>query len=334
MSMMEAVGVDDPNVRVEETTRDLRLVRKYAIGLRECLNRCVESVHLLKEEITGNSRAALAKETSPSLPKQNSAPNRLKGLRNDLLIEISLLFSGSFLNDEDKNIPKRSSTSRAVLFNAGIDTTDPFGWIPSETASTKSTQSHGHIGNLAVQYVNARDAQVEWLLSSLDGLLNEYYQRIEAIEGFVFMECVAIQLEKHFSSKRAKALAAFEKKTDLTTAMNLARRKRMPQLLDELQGKLDKMSPDVSHTTVKETKEAHLESKNLKTSLHDLAMRRLMRARETSTERVITILSLWAKEEEINATEEIKFLGGAMATLEQAVCDDNAERSPKLKHKH
>jgi hypothetical protein len=100
----------------------------------------------------------------------------------------------------------------------------------------------------------------------------------------------------------------------------------MPQLLDELQAKLQKMGPEVSHTTVKETKEAHLESKNLKTSLHELAMRRLMRARETSTERAITIMALWAKEEEINATEEIKALGEAMSALERSVCQEDVER--------
>jgi hypothetical protein len=50
-------------------------------------------------------------------------------------------------------------------------------------------------------------------------------------------------------------------------------------------------------------------------------MRRLMRAQETSTERVVTILDLWAKEEEINATEEIKALGEAMALLEKSVCN-------------
>lgn len=335
MAMMEAVGVDDPNVRVEETTRDLRLVRKYAIGLRECLNRCIEAVHNLGEAITGNRRETTgspnrSSQSSPTLPVSNSASNRLKVLRNDFLIEMTLLFSGTLVDVEGKETPKRSSASKAVLLSAGIDTSDPFCWIPVANApsprGSRSTLAEGRVGNLAVMYVNARDAQVEWLLSSLDGLFNEYFQRIEAIEGFVYMECVGIQLEKHFNAKRAKALSSFEKKTDLTTAMNLARRKRMPQLISELQTKMQNMGPDVSHTTVKESKEAHLESKNLKTSLHELAMRRLMRARETSTERAITIMSLWAKEEEINATEEIKALGEAMSALERSVCQEDIDR--------
>ena len=38
-------------------------------------------------------------------------------------------------------------------------------------------------------------------------LLNEYEQRLEGIESFVYMHCVGIQLEKHCSKRRAKALS-------------------------------------------------------------------------------------------------------------------------------
>lgn len=88
---------------------------------------------------------------------------------------------------------------------------------------------------------------------------------------------------------------AFEKKTDITTAINIATRKRIPGLVVELQAKMAKLGSNVTHTSVKETKEAHLESKSIKAALHDLALRRLLRARETSTERVINLLSVLAK---------------------------------------
>lgn len=88
---------------------------------------------------------------------------------------------------------------------------------------------------------------------------------------------------------------AFEKKTDISTAINIATRKRIPKLVDELKAKLDRLGSDVTHTSVKEAKEAHLESKNVKTELHELALRRLLRARETSTERVIDLLKVWSK---------------------------------------
>jgi hypothetical protein len=118
------------------------------------------------------------------------------------------------------------------------------------------------------------------------------------VESFVYMECVGIQLEKHFSQSRATALSAFEKKTDITSAINIATRKRMPVLVKELQAKLESVGAEVSHTTVKEAKEAHLESKKLKQELHDLAMRQLTRSRETSTERVIALMTVWSNGEQ------------------------------------
>ena len=82
----------------------------------------------------------------------------------------------------------------------------------------------------------------------------------------------------------------------------------MPVLVKELQAKLEAVGADVSHTTVKEAKEAHLESKALKQELHTLAMRRLTRARETSTERAIALMTVWSKEEEGSASSEQEIL--------------------------
>ena len=69
----------------------------------------------------------------------------------------------------------------------------------------------------------------------------------------------------------------------------------------------------------------HLESKNLKAELHSLAVRRLTRSRETSTERVVAMISLWAKEEEAAATSELKAVGDAMAALERAMEKESVE---------
>ena len=79
----------------------------------------------------------------------------------------------------------------------------------------------------------------------------------------------------------------------------------MPLLVNELQAKLEDVGADVSHTTVKEAKETHLESKTLKGELHDLAVRRLTRARETSTERVIALMALWSKGEHTICVAEL-----------------------------
>ncbi len=66
--------------------------------------------------------------------------------------------------------------------------------------------------------------------------------------------------------------------------------------MQELKVKLDSL-PQVSHTTVIKRKEEHLASKTLKSDLHRLANRRFGRAQEVSTERVIAVMSLWAKRE-------------------------------------
>ena len=71
-------------------------------------------------------------------------------------------------------------------------------------------------------------------------------------------------------------------------------KKKIPKLVDELRMKLDGL-PQVSHTTVIKAKENHLASKALKADLHKLANRRLGRAQDVATERVIGIVSLWAK---------------------------------------
>jgi DNA anti-recombination protein RmuC len=221
----------------------------------------------------------------------------------------------------------------AILARAGVDTTDPLGWsaaLPNYNPSAASPKKKHHlsiehtpVGELAVSYLAACDSHMEGMLESLAKLLKEYFTRVEVIEGFVYMECVGIQLERHFSQRRSSALTAFEKKTDITTALNVANRKRLNKLKEELQEKLRQLG-EVSHTVVKETKELHLESKTLKSELHELAMRRLTRARETSAERVVQILSKWAKETEAAAATELKALGEAMATLERAIGQEAA----------
>ena len=44
-----------------------------------------------------------------------------------------------------------------------------------------------------------------------------------------------------------------------------------------------------------------------------------MRARETSTERAVALMSLWAKEEEASATTELKSLTEAIAAIEKEI---------------
>ena len=331
LALLEAVGIDDPHVRMEETTRDLRLVRKYAIGLREHLNRCIEAIQLLLPAYSrGNNTASSISEGSAGSSTTPHDRKTVHDKRTELLDEMVKLFSGRPIQDR--------SMSEAVLSGAGVDLTDPLGWMQDRTDTTgndryqpaeergprgggsqQAQQQRLGLGELALKYEECRDAQSEWLLSSMYDLLLDYFERVQVIESHVYMEAVGIQLEKHFNQKRTGALSTFERRTDLTQALNVARKKRLVKLVHELQVKLDELGTTGTPTTVKETKAIHLESKALKSELHELAQRRLTRARESSTERVVTLISLWAKEEESSTTAELQALGNAISSLERAV---------------
>jgi hypothetical protein len=305
IAVMEAVGIEDAGIRVKETTRDLRLVVKYALGLRDHLNRCVEAVHLLQ--------AAVVKLRRQQQQDNNDRPSLLES-RHAFLINTARLFSGQYIENPAQPVP---APVISILTQSGIDMNDRIGWRNAcieERRTSKVLQKS--VGDYAAAYDKTKDSQVSWLLSSLLDLLDEYYGRIAIVECFIHMECVGIQIEKYFNQKRVSALAAFERKTDIASAMNVAKRKRLPKLVKELEVKLKELGPGISHTLVKETKEAHLESKNIKAALHSLAVRRLTRAREASTERAITLISLWAKEEESSTTAELKALSEAMTSLE------------------
>ena len=85
---------------------------------------------------------------------------------------------------------------------------------------------------------------------------------------------------------------AWEKKTDITTAINIATKKGVPQLVEELNTKRIAMSY-VSQTVVKQAKDKHLTSKSIKNDLEDLANRRFQRDKESATKRATSIIQLW-----------------------------------------
>ena len=111
-------------------------------------------------------------------------------------------------------------------------------------------------------------------------------------------------------------LTAFEKKTDISTAISIAQRKKLPLLVSELEAKMAVVA-NVTHTDVKKLKEIHLVSKSLKAEISALATRRFLRLRETSTERVIGLLTVWAQNEEDIASAEIKALSEVMSEVER-----------------
>ena len=115
LALMEAAGVEDAEVQIDETSRELRHVRKYAISLRENVARCLESAETLSSSFIVNS--------------ENSV--QISRSRREFWAAISAVFSGKIISDEvDSNNGSTIGTpSTRVLASAGIDVTDRGGWL-------------------------------------------------------------------------------------------------------------------------------------------------------------------------------------------------------------
>ena len=98
-----------------------------------------------------------------------------------------------------------------------------------------------------------------------------------------------------FQSCLISTFIAWEKKTDIVTAINVATKKRLDVVIQELEGKLDEFDPSVSHAGVKEAKERHLTSKGIKTELETLATNQFMMMKVACMDRVNEIIRLWTR---------------------------------------
>ena len=146
MAVMEAAGVEDAEVRVEEFTRDLRFVRKHAIGLRENLERCIEAVEALMVVTVGdvedldenievmdgdNDSRGLKRTVSVSSSYEPSSISSRIPLyqrsRNKLLSYLAVVFSGSFGTFSTER-SRKGLPSTGVLEHAGIKINDSSGW--------------------------------------------------------------------------------------------------------------------------------------------------------------------------------------------------------------
>jgi len=328
LSIMEAAGVEDAEVSVEETTRDLRLVRKYAISLRNCLERCIEAVEALID-VYHTPQA--------------------KSKRQEFGSSLAIIFSGCWSTlTSNSSISRNSSTyhqqpdspSNTNIANTiGIDTSDRPGWLGAVISTSleedlmlrsmlekrspilpenNNNPTRGHCGRFFKNYQKFLETRTCDLLQDISTLLEQYETRVEGIESFVYMHCVGIQLEKHFSKNRKEALAAWEKKTDITTAINIAQRKRLPLLVNELKAKLESYH-HVSHTTVKLSKERHLASKTLKTELQILANRRFQTLKDMATHRVMNIVRCWAHFEQTTQNDDLKLIQDLLSEIQRNV---------------
>ena len=211
LAIMSAAGIDDAKVQIDETSRELRHVRKYAISLREHVSNCLEAADVL------NSAYAVNSESEVQIGRS----------RREFWAASSAVFSGKIVSIETLNMP--NTPSAKILTSVGVDIGDRGGWL-GQNGSDKSVSlssdrhfsatayAHHHIlfnnsqnrrrcGETARQYLKKRDNQTHILTSRIVKLLEDYERRLDGIESFVYMHCVGIQLEKHCSRARTKALS-------------------------------------------------------------------------------------------------------------------------------
>lgn len=121
LAVMEAAGVDDAEVQMDETSRELRHVRKFAISLRENVIRCREA----------------AQQLAACFIRNDNNPLLIARSRREFWAAISTVFSGRLMSDQDQD--GISFPSTRVLSAVGISTNDKGGWLGHDDESKVST---------------------------------------------------------------------------------------------------------------------------------------------------------------------------------------------------
>lgn len=207
-----------------------------------------------------------------------------------------------------------------ILARMRIDVNDSAGWLRK-----RSERGESNCGVSAFRYHNLRHNECQDFIDRLKSRLNSYEMLIEELESYVWMHRVADSVEKYYSNQRAIAVADWEKKTDITTAINIATKKRLTLLVVELKEKLELIGDSVSHTLVKQAKERHLGSKTLKVELEQLATRRFQRLKEFLSNNSLSMINDWVLQEEAHANDELKCLQVVIEDIEQNIRrDENA----------
>lgn len=237
----------------------------------------------------------------------------IEQLRRSFLSNLAQVFSGTC--ESGQLDPMYEET----LSSIGIDVHDSSGWLKTELVP-----GGGQCGTFAIKYQHVRHHGSEGFFSRMISRLESYDILIEEINNYIWMHRVADYIEKYYSNLRADALAAWEKKTDITTAINIATKKRLALLVKELKEKLEIIGNSVSYTSVKEAKERHLGSKALKVELENLASRRFQRLRATCAEHSLSIINEWTLREESATKAEIKSLKEVIQEIENNLRRDES----------
>jgi hypothetical protein len=152
LAIMKAVGAEEGEVRVDETTRELRIVRKFAIGLREQLGRCTEALNMLKGVVYHGDPESLLDPDDAEPPVEQSY---LRDARQQFVDDITDVFSGVLVTGSTPK-PRSASTSMSVLSKAGIELEDPAGWSSAIIPATKSSSKR------KIVPVRTRTAPLSW----------------------------------------------------------------------------------------------------------------------------------------------------------------------------
>lgn len=111
LALMSAAGIDDAKVQIDETSRELRHVRKYAISLREHVSNCLEAADLLNSAYAVNSESEI----------------QIGRSRREFWAASSAVFSGKIVSIETLNTPNTPSSQ--ILTSVGVDVSDKGGWL-------------------------------------------------------------------------------------------------------------------------------------------------------------------------------------------------------------
>ena len=139
------------------------------------------------------------------LPIQNEA-GRLTKNRRDFLSDLSVVFSGS-MNSKNRRKSRDLREYENILIKDGINVHDSFGWLSISHKENHHDNNGGCCGKVASKYENVRELGTLQLIEQLEELLKDQRDRVKRMESFVFMNCVGIQIEKHYSRSRSEALA-------------------------------------------------------------------------------------------------------------------------------
>jgi len=298
VKMLEASGIPNVSFDMEETSKNIRVVQKLTTALLESVERCQKTVDMLK---------AFAVKDKNQLP--------MHVLRNDFSKELVRVFSCTCnASSSSSSKPMNASYERILSSFIGVDIYDSAGWLKQE-----EVRGGGRCGTATVKYEAMRNHGAHDFIRLLEERLESYQNLIQEIENYTWMYRAGDYIEKYYSNARAEAVAAWEKKTDITTAITIATKKKLKLLVNELKEKLELIGDSVSYSSVREAKERHLGSKAIKGELESLACRRFQKLKETCTDHSLSIINEWTLREESIAKTETKYLNEIIREIESNV---------------